>query len=123
MTWTIKRESPYNYCQHCRRAIGRKGTYLIVNEKGERKQVGRTCLKFFIPSMPRGKRLQARAIEQEKAMQSKADKKHTQQMIANPGYTLIHAQAHLYKTFCEEGGDKQVYIEAIRTLGNSQRLL
>ena len=34
-------------CEHCNRIRSRKDTYLIVNEEGQFKQVGKSCLKEY----------------------------------------------------------------------------
>lgn len=36
------------YCDHCKSARYRKDTFLLINEDGEFKQVGRQCLKDFL---------------------------------------------------------------------------
>ena len=115
-TWTVKGQLSSNYCAHCRRAIGRKGTYLIVNQDGRTMQVGRTCVKSFITKKPRSVRVIQSLAD------ILADEKHTQAMIEGPDATLTHAMCHLFNTVFF-GADKScwVYRESIRVLDRCRK--
>lgn len=39
------------YCEHCQSRRHRKGTFIVMNEAGEFKQVGKNCLKDFTNGM------------------------------------------------------------------------
>jgi hypothetical protein len=109
MVWKIKAELESNYCAHCRRAIGRKGTFLIEDETGRTLQVGRTCLKSFLTKKPR----RVKVIQSLASLM--ADEKHTQEMIDNPQRTLAQVYRHYLRMYF---GPVRFYFEGIRKLQN-----
>ena len=42
------RNTDHNKCEHCNKSRNRKETFIVGNESGEFKQVGRSCLKDFL---------------------------------------------------------------------------
>lgn len=117
--WVVKSQSVSNYCEHCRRAISRRGTFLIQNEAGEQKQVGSKCLKYFLDR----KNVRAiQAAEQVKAEQARAqvdaDESRHHEIISNPYEALAHAMCHLFKD--RKNWDAMVYLDAILTLRVAQ---
>ena len=100
MGWKVKAESKATACDHCKKPMYRASTFLIENEKGESKQVGRTCLKFYVKSGSVCSRRLSDDLKQATAGRTRlVDEAHYQDMVANPYNTLSHAMCYLWQHY------------------------